>query len=250
MRVLADPGRVSGGRSRRAQGARRRSATAVLARAERWRPSRVRRHPPLDAAREEHMMNRRNHPTYLRHHAKPARDADRRERRRADRREHARRGPRPARRCALDARRRALATPRCSSASTSRATAHVRSAARSGGTAFQLRVWRALCEIPYAATISYRELARRSAPQAVRAVGAANGAQPDVARRPVPSRDRQRRLADRLRRRPRAQTWLLDHDGQPACCAPSVRMISAHVVGDTRSRERARCANVCHSDET
>jgi methylated-DNA-[protein]-cysteine S-methyltransferase len=47
------------------------------------------------------------------------------------------------------------------------------------GTAFQRSVWAALCEIPYGETISYGELARRiGKPQAVRAVGAANGQNP------------------------------------------------------------------------
>ena len=47
------------------------------------------------------------------------------------------------------------------------------------GTPFQLRVWRSLCDIPFAATISYGELARRiGQPQAVRAVGLANGSNP------------------------------------------------------------------------
>jgi methylated-DNA-[protein]-cysteine S-methyltransferase len=47
------------------------------------------------------------------------------------------------------------------------------------GTAFQLDVWNALCEIPYGDTITYAELARRiGRPAAVRAVGAANGANP------------------------------------------------------------------------
>jgi methylated-DNA-[protein]-cysteine S-methyltransferase len=47
------------------------------------------------------------------------------------------------------------------------------------GTAFQLSTWNALREIPYGATISYRELARRiGKPNAVRAVGAANGRNP------------------------------------------------------------------------
>src|SRR5215469_16694551 len=47
------------------------------------------------------------------------------------------------------------------------------------GTEFQLRVWRALREIPYGNTISYGELARRiSKPSASRAVGLANGANP------------------------------------------------------------------------
>jgi methylated-DNA-[protein]-cysteine S-methyltransferase len=48
-----------------------------------------------------------------------------------------------------------------------------------GGTPFQQRVWRALRDIPYGTTISYGELARRiGEPAAVRAVGAANGANP------------------------------------------------------------------------
>jgi methylated-DNA-[protein]-cysteine S-methyltransferase len=47
------------------------------------------------------------------------------------------------------------------------------------GTAFQKRVWQALRHIPAGSTISYAELARRIAePAAVRAVGAANGANP------------------------------------------------------------------------
>jgi len=48
-----------------------------------------------------------------------------------------------------------------------------------GGTPFQASVWRALRAIRPGTTISYRELAERiGAPQAVRAVGAANGANP------------------------------------------------------------------------
>jgi methylated-DNA-[protein]-cysteine S-methyltransferase len=47
------------------------------------------------------------------------------------------------------------------------------------GTEFQLSVWNALPSIPYGTTVSYRELARRiGRPAAVRAVGAANGANP------------------------------------------------------------------------
>ena len=47
------------------------------------------------------------------------------------------------------------------------------------GTAFQRSVWAALCDIPYGETISYGDLARRiGKPQAVRAVGAANGQNP------------------------------------------------------------------------
>jgi methylated-DNA-[protein]-cysteine S-methyltransferase len=47
------------------------------------------------------------------------------------------------------------------------------------GTPFQLRVWRALCTIPYGETLSYGELARRlGLVGGARAVGLANGANP------------------------------------------------------------------------
>ena len=47
------------------------------------------------------------------------------------------------------------------------------------GTPFQLAVWRAVAEVGYGETVSYGEIARRiGSPSAVRAVGAANGANP------------------------------------------------------------------------
>lgn len=47
------------------------------------------------------------------------------------------------------------------------------------GTAFQLAVWNALCEIPYGQTKSYSDIANSiNKPAAVRAVGAAIGANP------------------------------------------------------------------------
>jgi methylated-DNA-[protein]-cysteine S-methyltransferase len=47
------------------------------------------------------------------------------------------------------------------------------------GTEFQKRVWTALQNIPYGETVSYKALAERiGSPRAVRAVGAANGANP------------------------------------------------------------------------
>ena len=47
------------------------------------------------------------------------------------------------------------------------------------GTDFQKAVWSALRKIPYGETISYKQLAERiGKPKAVRAVGAANGANP------------------------------------------------------------------------
>ena len=49
------------------------------------------------------------------------------------------------------------------------------------GTPFQRRVWDELCRIPYGETVSYGELARRlGAPTSVRAVGLANGANPNA----------------------------------------------------------------------
>ena len=52
-------------------------------------------------------------------------------------------------------------------------------AVETGGTAFQRAVWAALRRIPVGSTTSYGELARAiGAPSAVRAVGAANGANP------------------------------------------------------------------------
>jgi methylated-DNA-[protein]-cysteine S-methyltransferase len=48
-----------------------------------------------------------------------------------------------------------------------------------GGTAFQQRVWGRLLEVPYGTTTSYLEIAKALGnPAAVRAVGAANGANP------------------------------------------------------------------------
>lgn len=47
------------------------------------------------------------------------------------------------------------------------------------GTGFQRAVWRALLAVPYGCTISYRELAlAANRPAAIRAAGAANGANP------------------------------------------------------------------------
>ena len=47
------------------------------------------------------------------------------------------------------------------------------------GTPFQRKVWKALCTIPFAATVSYGEIARKvGKPQASRAVGGANNRNP------------------------------------------------------------------------
>lgn len=47
------------------------------------------------------------------------------------------------------------------------------------GTAFQMKVWSALMEIPYGTVVSYQWIARRiGSPKAARAVGAANGRNP------------------------------------------------------------------------
>ncbi len=46
------------------------------------------------------------------------------------------------------------------------------------GTAFQLRVWRAVSDVAYGETVSYGELARRIGCRSARAVGAALGKNP------------------------------------------------------------------------
>ncbi len=62
---------------------------------------------------------------------------------------------------------------------------------RTGGTEFQRKVWKALTSIPVGETWSYAQLAAAiGKPKAVRAVGLANGANPDPDRGPLPPRDR------------------------------------------------------------
>ena len=74
------------------------------------------------------------------------------------------------------------------------------------GTPFQQRVWNALRTVVAGTTTSYAELAGRvGAPSAVRAVGAANGAEPGGGRPPVPPHHRQQRQPHRLRRRSREE---------------------------------------------
>jgi methylated-DNA-[protein]-cysteine S-methyltransferase len=47
------------------------------------------------------------------------------------------------------------------------------------GTDFQIQVWQALAQIPYAETVSYSDIAKKiKNPKAVRAVGSANGKNP------------------------------------------------------------------------
>ena len=61
------------------------------------------------------------------------------------------------------------------------------------GTPFQQRVWQELVRIPFGTTITYAQLAQRvGKPTASRAVGHANGRNPDLDHRAVPSRDRRR----------------------------------------------------------
>ena len=78
---------------------------------------------------------------------------------------------------------------------------------RPAGTAFQQRVWALLLRDPLRRDDDLRRARGRAratrAPS--RAVGLGQRPQPDLDRRPVPPRDRRRRLARRLRRRARAQ---------------------------------------------
>ncbi len=85
---------------------------------------------------------------------------------------------------------------------------------RSAGTDFQETVWRALCDIPVGVTISYGELARRiDNPKAVRAVGLANGANPNglvvPCHRVIGANGTLTGYGGGLHRK----TWLLKHEG-------------------------------------
>ena len=84
------------------------------------------------------------------------------------------------------------------------------------GTAFQRDVWSELRSIPAGTTITYAELARRvGRPKAVRAVGAANGANPVSLFVPchrVVGKDGLRGYAGGLTRK----EWLLAHEGAAA----------------------------------
>lgn len=85
---------------------------------------------------------------------------------------------------------------------------------RTGGTAFQRRVWRALTEIPAGRTETYGQLAARiGAPGAVRAVGLANGANPVgvivPCHRVVGASGKLTGYAGGLERK----RWLLEHEG-------------------------------------
>lgn len=82
-----------------------------------------------------------------------------------------------------------------------------------GGTPFQRDVWSALREIPAGTTATYADVARRiGRPRAVRAVGAANGANPVSLFVPchrVVGKDGLRGYAGGLSRK----EWLLAHEG-------------------------------------
>jgi methylated-DNA-[protein]-cysteine S-methyltransferase len=82
------------------------------------------------------------------------------------------------------------------------------------GTAFQRQVWDALRTIPYGATTSYSELARRLGdPGATRAVGAANGKNPIPiivpCHRVIGARGELTGFGGGLDRK----RWLLEHEG-------------------------------------
>ena len=83
------------------------------------------------------------------------------------------------------------------------------------GTAFQRQVWSALRESPCGATISYGELARRiGRPEAVRAVGLANGSNPIgvvvPCHRVIGANGSLTGYGGGIERK----RWLLDHEGQ------------------------------------
>jgi methylated-DNA-[protein]-cysteine S-methyltransferase len=112
------------------------------------------------------------------------------------------------------------------------------------GTPFQKAVWEELCRIPYGERVSYSEIARRiGRPEAVRAVGAANGANPIAVvipcHRVVGSDGSLTGYGSGLP----VKSWLLDHETGmrrlpfPAPPAPAK-------VGGTTSRSRRRRARV------
>ncbi len=87
-------------------------------------------------------------------------------------------------------------------------------AVETGGTEFQRRLWRALRDISPGQTTTYGELARRlNALQAVRAIGAANGANPISivlpCHRVIGADDRLTGYGGGLHRK----RWLLTHEG-------------------------------------
>jgi methylated-DNA-[protein]-cysteine S-methyltransferase len=95
-----------------------------------------------------------------------------------------------------------------------------------GGTPFQQSVWRALRRIPIGSTTTYSALAREiGAPSAVRAVGAANGANPIwliiPCHRAIGADGRLVGYAGGLERK----QWLLEHEGalQPQSQLPLAR---------------------------
>jgi methylated-DNA-[protein]-cysteine S-methyltransferase len=82
------------------------------------------------------------------------------------------------------------------------------------GTPFQQRVWTALRDIAFGATVSYGDIARRiDAPDAVRAVGAANGRNPlsiiVPCHRVIGSRGALTGFGGGIERK----RWLLQHEG-------------------------------------
>jgi methylated-DNA-[protein]-cysteine S-methyltransferase len=84
------------------------------------------------------------------------------------------------------------------------------------GTAFQVRVWEALLDIPYGETRSYAQQARLvGAPDAVRAVGAANGRNPIPivvpCHRVIGSNGKLTGFGGGLP----LKSWLLDHESNP-----------------------------------
>jgi methylated-DNA-[protein]-cysteine S-methyltransferase len=89
------------------------------------------------------------------------------------------------------------------------------------GTPFQERVWRALRAIPYGQTMSYGELARRlDAPNAMRAVGAANGRNPLAivvpCHRVIGARGELTGFGGGIARK----RWLLQHEGALSADVP------------------------------
>ena len=96
------------------------------------------------------------------------------------------------------------------------------------GTEFQRQCWLALATIPYGQTVSYGEQARRLGLGPRRGARGRRGERPEPAadRPAVPPRDRRRRIADRIRRRPAPQALLARARGRAAPARLAIEHVS------------------------
>ena len=112
------------------------------------------------------------------------------------------------------------------------------------GTPFQRRVWKALLDIPYGATVTYKDIATSiGQPSAVRAVGSANGSNPIPiivpCHRVVATGGRSGATAGASRSRPSCSTWKPARGCWPRASGSARRECGLAVRID-RDRQRSR----------